>query len=106
MKLPGHFGGTKVTLGRGSARAGLFTPLDPNGWQARFGRSQHRGNGFDLNSKVGKKEKEKPAFNKRVGTVFALDYGRLMGDPIYFAIYFDPVYFDPIYSSFIPVYPT
>jgi hypothetical protein len=43
-------GGTNVSLGRVSARAAAVhrKPLDPYGWQARFGRSQHRGNGFGL----------------------------------------------------------
>ncbi|MDP1864225.1 MAG: hypothetical protein Q8K52_10005, partial [Thiobacillus sp.] len=50
---------------------------------ARLGRSQHRGNGFDLKQQGRTVRKEKPAFNKRAGKAFALDYGRLMGDSIY-----------------------
>ena len=36
---------------------------------------------------------EKPAFNKRAGKVFALDYGRLMGD-------YGRLMGDPIFSIF------
>jgi hypothetical protein len=44
----------------------------------------HRGNGFDLKQQDRMQGKKKPAFNKRAGKVFALDYGRLMGDPYCF----------------------
>ena len=39
----------------------------------------------------------KPAIKKVGGKVFALDYGRLMGDPVYFRLF-------PFISPFLPFF--